>query len=73
MRAEFLLKSLDGIGNRKYITDYQIGRSNTNMHWHDCIEMVYVEKGNMKIFLTINGMKFPAENCFLFLRKDFII
>ena len=50
MRAEFLLKSLDGIGNRKYITDYQIGRSNTNMHWHDCIEMVYVEKGNMKIF-----------------------
>lgn len=50
MRAEFLLKSLDGIGNRKYITEYQIGRSNTNMHWHDCIEMVYVEKGNMKIF-----------------------
>lgn len=50
MRADFLLKSLDGIGNRKYITDYQIGRSNTNMHWHDCIEMVYVEKGNMKIF-----------------------
>lgn len=52
MKAEFLPKSLDGIGTRKYIVDHQTGRSNTDMHWHDCIEIVYVEKGYMRIFLN---------------------
>ena len=52
MKAKFLPKSLDGIGTRKYIVDYQTCRSNTEMHWHDCIEMVYVEKGYMQIFFN---------------------
>ena len=52
MKAVFLPKSLDGIGTRKYIVDHQTCRSKTDMHWHDCIEMVYVEKGCMRIFLN---------------------
>ncbi len=52
MDARFLPKSLDGIGTRKYIVDHQTCRSRTGMHWHDCIEMVYVEKGHMRIFLN---------------------
>lgn len=52
MKAKFLPKDLDGIGTRKYIVDYQTCRSNTDMHWHDCIEMVYVEKGYMQIFFN---------------------
>lgn len=52
MSAVFLPKSLDGIGTRKYIVDHQTCRSNTQMHWHDCIEMVYVEKGHMRFFLN---------------------
>lgn len=52
MKAKFLPKELNGIGNRKYIVDYQTCRSNTDMHWHDCIEMVYVERGYMQIFFN---------------------
>lgn len=52
MKARFLPKSLDGIGTRKYIVDYQTNRTKTEMHWHDCIEIVYVEKGYMQIFLN---------------------
>lgn len=52
MDASFLPKLLDGIGTRKYNVFYQTGSSRTEMHWHDCIEMVYVEKGHMRIFLN---------------------
>lgn len=52
MKAKFLPKSLDGIGARKYIVDHQTYRTKTELHWHDCIEMVYVEKGYMRIFLN---------------------
>ena len=52
MKARFLPKSLNGIGTRKYIVDHQTYRTKTELHWHDCIEMVYVEKGYMRIFFN---------------------
>lgn len=52
MNAEFLPKSLDGIGNRKYIIDHQTYTLRTKMHWHDCIEIVFVEKGSVKMFFN---------------------
>ncbi len=52
MKAEFLPKSLDGIGSRKFDVDYQIGKSFTNIHWHDCIEIIYVEQGKIGVFFA---------------------
>ena len=46
MQASFLPKKLNGFGTRKYFVDHQAGSFNTEMHWHDCIEIIYVEKGN---------------------------
>ena len=50
MKASFLSKSLSGFGNRKYGIDHQIGCSRTDMHWHNCIEIIYVEKGTIRVF-----------------------
>ncbi len=52
MKSCFLPKDLSGIGTRKFIVDYQTCRSNTDMHWHDCIEIVYVEKGYVRVFFN---------------------
>jgi len=52
MKSCFLPKELNGIGTRKFIVDYQKCRSKTDMHWHDCIEIVYVEKGYMRVFFN---------------------
>lgn len=52
MESRFLPKELSGIGTRKYIVDYQTCRSYTGLHWHDCIEIVYVEKGYMRVFFN---------------------
>lgn len=52
MKASYLPKKLDGIGSRKYFVDFQVGTSNTEMHWHDCIEIIYVERGNARIFFN---------------------
>ena len=52
MKAFFLPKSLDGIGSRKFVIDIQHGCSHTDVHWHDCIEIVYVQRGNIRVFLN---------------------
>lgn len=60
MKASFLPKPLYGIGTRKYIIDRQTGKSYTTMHWHDCIEIVYVHKGDMKVFMNNKWQKLNA-------------
>ena len=53
MNSQFLPKSLtSGTGDRRYTVDRQFGITHTGMHWHDCIEIVYVEKGEMRVFFN---------------------
>lgn len=52
MKAEFLPKSLNGIGSRKFVIDSQIGKTFSQMHWHDCIEIIYVESGSIRVFFN---------------------
>ncbi len=60
MESSYLPKALDGIGSRKYFVDFQVGESNTEMHWHDCIEIIYLEQGNARIFF--NNKWFEMES-----------
>ncbi len=52
MKAKFLPKSLSGIGSRKFVIDFQSGQTFTQMHWHDCIEIIYVEQGSIRVFFS---------------------
>ncbi len=52
MLAEFLPKPLDGIGSRKFVVDRQSGKNFTDIHWHDCIEIIYLERGSLRVFFN---------------------
>ena len=49
MKTEFIPKVMDGSAET-YEVDYQIGSTATNMHWHSCIEIIYVIKTMTQIF-----------------------
>lgn len=66
MKALFLPKSLDGIGSRKYVIDIQHGQTHTDAHWHNCIEIVYVECGKIEVFLN-NKWQYMSAGDLVFL------
>lgn len=63
MKSQFLPKSLNsGTGDRRYTIDRQFGITHTGMHWHDCIEIVYVEKGDMRVFFNSKWNELRSGN-----------
>ena len=50
MKHPFLPKILDGTGNRRYSVERQYGASGTEVHWHDCVEIIYMVQGSAEVY-----------------------
>lgn len=51
MKNKFLPKALDGSGGTRACFDLGRGVETTEPHFHDCTEIVYMKKGDMRVFL----------------------
>lgn len=51
MKKNFLPKELDGVGRDRFCVSVQQGPSSTELHWHDCLEIIHIAKGSATIFL----------------------
>lgn len=50
MKHPFLPKILEGTGSRRYSVERQLGASGTEVHWHDCVEIIYMVRGSAEVF-----------------------
>lgn len=50
MEASFRQQHPDGFGKDRYSCMRQTGPNSTSPHWHDCVEMIYMEKGTMRFY-----------------------
>lgn len=51
MKKNFLPKELDSVGWDGFCVSVQNGPSSTDLHWHDCLEIIHVAKGRATILL----------------------
>ena len=51
MKHKLLPKALDGKGGKRACFDLGIGICSTEPHFHDCVEIVYMKSGTMRLFL----------------------
>lgn len=52
MEASYLIQHPDGFGKDRCSCMRQKGISGTTPHWHDCVELIYMEKGSMRLYYT---------------------
>ncbi len=52
MEASYRVQHPDGFGKDRYSCMRQMGESGTAPHWHDCVELIYMEKGVMRLYYT---------------------
>lgn len=50
MKEKFIPKELRGFGKRKYSLEHQQVASFSGIHWHDCVEIIYIFTGQIQIF-----------------------
>lgn len=48
----FLAKAINTMDSSLYCVDSQKGYISTEMHWHDCCEIIYMSKGNANVFFV---------------------
>ena len=65
----FVPKFLKGTGINAYCVDYQSGKTEAYAHWHDCIEIIYIEKGKVEYFFN-NEWTMLDEGTMLFIPPD---
>ena len=54
MKNDFLPKALNGIPGRRACISSSYGRMSTEPHYHDCVEIIYVQEGEVRAFFN-NG------------------
>ncbi len=52
MKKIFLPKAINAMTSRQYCVSTEKGASSTDMHWHDCIEIIYIDKGDAFVFFN---------------------
>ena len=65
MRTEFLPKALNGIPGSRACLNINLGRTASEPHFHDCVEMIYVYKGCIRAFFQSEWRELP-EGSLLF-------
>ena len=61
MKGFFLPKSLDTTANEQYCVDFQKGHISTELHWHDCSEIIYNRRGNATVFFVNRRYKLKEK------------
>ena len=51
MKTVFVPKELDEIAGKEFCVSHKTEEVHTTAHWHDCVEIIMVHKGRMKVFL----------------------
>lgn len=66
MDAAFRKQHPDGFGKDRYSCMRQRGESATAPHYHDCVELIYMEKGSMRVFYSGSWIDVTAGEMILF-------
>lgn len=56
MKNDFLPKALNGAPGSRACLNINIGRMSTELHYHDCPEIIYVRRGSVRVFFD-NGWR----------------
>ena len=56
MKNDFLPKTLNGAPGSRACLNINIGQMSTELHYHDCPEIVYVRRGSVRVFFD-NGWR----------------
>jgi len=57
----FLAKAINTSDSALYCADRQKGYISTEMHWHDCSEIIYMAKGNANVFFVNKRLLLKEE------------
>lgn len=52
MKKIFLPKAINKMTPMQYCVSSEKGASSTDMHWHDCIEIIYIDEGDALVFFN---------------------
>lgn len=65
MKKDFLPKTLNGTPGRRVCVHMNVGRTSTDPHYHDCVEIIYVKSGEIRVFFD-NGWHILPSDTLLF-------
>lgn len=66
MDNRFLLKVFDMDVDGRFCSDFQVGKSATDIHWHSGMEIIYMQKGESNVFFD-ERWHVLSENSLLFI------
>ena len=65
MKNEFLPKALNGMSGGRVCLNVNIGLMSTELHYHDCVEIIAVRQGSLRVFFG-NGWREMRGGSLLF-------
>lgn len=65
MKKDFLPKAINYSPDTRTCLNFNIGRMSTELHYHDCVELIYVKTGSISVFFD-NGWRSLTSGSLLF-------